>query len=385
MKDKIITSQTLSESASNTLKKRGFSLKKKREVVQEQQEQTTNFNTPPITGGNTYTTKLEIETKDEIIKSWAGTSLQRASNNISKALGADTQKNSYNYLFLLNFIADYFSNLVRFKFEDEAINRAVSIAIRLGVIYGKSAFWKVGDKYAGMYLNRLELDLMGYPSSVNMMLGQKVLMTTEELEDPQGLGIDKTVDENLLVFLPYNHRVGGMVTWRPFLLTLERLLKMVYTNSYQYLRSFTYKVYDSETMLDELKLFADINNPFIITYGGNEDISNKFGSIDLQKNGTGLELMEFIKEFQKVFYELIGRGMNTDKKSERNIAGEVEASQSCFEILQNELKTNVEFFLESVKKLTGCNYEILEDKEEENEVQRNTEQSGTGLNESNEL
>lgn len=373
MKDKIITSQTLSESASNTLKKRGFSLKKKREVVQEQPEQTTNFNTPPITGGNTYTTKLEIETKDEIIKSWAGTSLQRASNNISKALGADTQKNSYNYLFLLNFIADYFSNLVRFKFEDEDINRAVSIAIRLGVIYGKSAFWKVGEKVAGMYLNRLELDLMGYPSSVNMMLGQKVLMTTEELEDPQGLGIDKTVDENLLIFLPYNHRVGGMVTWRPFLLTLERLLKMVYTNSYQYLRSFTYKVYDSETMLDELKLFADINNPFIITYGGNEDISNKFGSIDLQKNGTGLELMEFIKEFQKVFYELIGRGMNTDKKSERNIAGEVEASQNCFEILQNELKTNVEFFLEKVKKLTGCNYEILEEKEEQNEVQRDNE------------
>lgn len=385
MKDIKITSQT--EGASTTLKKRGFSIRKKRDVVQEEPEapKTTDFNTPPISGGNTYTTQIELETKDSIIKSWTGNHLQNARTNISKALGADTQNNSYNFLFLLNFIADYFSNIVRFKFEKEDINRAVMIAIRLGIIYGKSAFWKVGDKVAGMYLNRLELDLMGYPSNVNMMLGQKVLMTTEELEKPQGLGIDKKVDDNLLIFLPYNHRVGGMIQWRPFLLTLERLLKMVYTNSYQYLRSFTYRVYDSETMLDELKLFTDLNNPFLITYGGNEDIANKFGSIDLKNSGTGLELMEFIKEFQKVFYELIGRGMNTDKKSERNIAGEVEASQDCFAILQNELKTNIEFFLESVKTLTGCNYEIIESQleEEDNEVQRDNNESGTGLNESN--
>lgn len=319
----------------------------------------------PITGGNAYTVKELLTTRDDVIKSWTNLDTQRVASNLNKALGIDSTNNTYHYWYLLNFIADYFSNIVQFQFDKSDVQKAVMIAIRVGIIYGRSAVWKVNDKIGGMYINKLDIDVLGYPEKLDMTSGIDVLMSQETNPDfsDNKKNIIKTIDDNIKVFLPYNHRVGGLVMWRPFLLTLEKLLKMVYTNSYQYLRSFTYRINDPSAMLDELKLFTNINNPFLITLGNDDNlITNKFGTLDLGE-GKGLELMEFIKEFQNIFYELIGRKTNADKKNERNTAGEVESTQHSFSVLQNELIANIKFLLEDVKTMTGCNYQILNESE----------------------
>lgn len=363
---------------------------KKSKTQKDTQPIPEQFTQPPISGGNSFSMNEYLNAKEaniHLFKERNVQSLDSFTSRITAELDAQSINNTYNYWFILNFMADYFSNIVPFRFKDVNIQRAVMIAIRLGVIYGQSALWWNDNKLAGMYINNLEHDEMGYPKVLDLASGVSLLLTQSkqydgktEFKGYEALKVvPKEVDDNIFTFLPYNYRVGGLINWRPFLLTFERLLKMVYTNSFQYAKSFTYRVNDVEMAYDEIKMFFNNENPFLIEVGNDDTpLANRINKIEIGDSGSSYNLFTFIKDYLNLFYELIGRRENTDKKNERNIKGEVQASQNNFDVLQNELTNSIHYLLEWVKEKTGQEYEILNEMPEEPQDDQEQAESDNG-------
>lgn len=315
-----------------------------------------DFNTEiPITGGNTLTIKNIIDAVNKNI----GISIKAGyvSNAISKA--NDSAYNSYNSFWLLQFQADYFANLIDFKFNNVHVNRQIGIAIRLGIIYGSSVLWKVGNSVVAMYVNKMELNEMGEPSLVKMYRGDYVLMN-QSLNELDLKWVERDLSaienkENFIIFIPNDYNLGGLIKWMPFIRQLERLLKMLYTHSYSHAKSILYNVKDKKAIKDELELFFSCDNPFIINTGDESILSNKFKEFQAIKNTTNDTdtLVKYIQDFLNIYYDLIGRRYNSDRKRERNLVDEIDASQENYDILQRPIKRNITQFLEEIENKFG--------------------------------
>lgn len=304
----------------------------------------------PINGGNTLTIKQLIEAYQKNIN--VNIKSGYISNAISKANSSSL--NSYNTYWLVQFQADYFANLVDFRFDSVHITRQVAIAIRLGIIYGSSVLWRRGNTVTAMYVNKMETNESGEPAIVKMYRGDYVLMN-QSLNDFQVDWIERDLTspdniENFITFIPNDFNLGGLIKWMPFINQLERLLKMLYTHSYSHAKSILYNVKDKKTINDELELFFNCDNPFIINTGDESILSNKFKEFQTVKQTGDVDgLINYIKEFLNIYYDLIGRRYNSDKKKERNVSSEIDASQENFEILQRPIKRNIELLLKEIE------------------------------------
>lgn len=331
-------------------------------------KKSTVFNeTPPITGGNTYTTQqildavngnIQIDLKQYDIKS-ISKALKKTNLNLNK---------TYHIWWLLQFQADYFSNLVDFKFDNYQVNRQVALAIRLGMIYGSSILWRVGNKITAMYVNKIEMDEQGYPKWVQMYRGDMVLMNQQIDFDKQKMNwIEREIadDENYFVFIPNDVNIGGLLKWMPFLNMFETLLRMLNTHSYAYLKSMLYNVKDGSSFEKELELFFDADNPFLINSGDDTIMGNKFKEFQIFKNTNDTDgLIQYIKEFLNIYYDMFGRRYNSDKKRERNITNEVDATQENYDVLQRANIRNINYMLEWVEQKWGYK-NLLADKSQE--------------------
>lgn len=308
----------------------------------------------PYTGGNTLSVKELIKTINKNIGINVDSSY--ISNAISKA--NDSNLNAYNAFWLLQFQTDYFANLIDFKFNNVHVNRQVGIAIRLGIIYGSSVLWKCGNSVVAMYVNKMNLNEMGEPSLVKMYRGDYVLLN-QSLNDFDLKWIERDLSsienqENYIVFIPNDYNLGGLIKWMPFIRQLERLLKMLYTRSFSHAKSILYNVKDKKAIKDELELFFSCDNPFIINTGDESILSNKFKEFQAIKDTNNEDnLVKYIQDFLNIYYDLIGRRYNSDRKRERNLVDEIDASQENYDILQRPIKRNITQFLEEIENKFG--------------------------------
>lgn len=347
--------------------------------------------TPPIDGGNTNAIVNNLKAIasnigiNNITKKEISNAIRKTNLNFNK---------TYNVWWLLQFQADYFSNLVNYKLDDYQINRQVGLAIRLGVIYGCSILWKHGEKITAMYVNSLELDEEGYPLRARMYRGDMVLLNQSmDLQNMKLNWIDRDVsnEDEFFVFIANDVNLGGLLKWMPFLNTLETLLQMLNTHSYSYLKTILYNVRDKKSFLEDLELFFDANNPFLINTMDENVLANRFKEFEIHKGvNTADGLINFIKDFLNIYYDLIGRRYNSDKKKERNIASEVEATQENFDILQRTLVRNIIYMLEFVEKKWGFKNEIdsmeeLDESDDDIPLKEKAEEFGSKDGENNDI
>lgn len=315
---------------------------------------------PPISGGNFYNSKQFIKNKDSLTRIQFQT-LNNIQNDIKDKLNSSNF--CYNYWFLLQQQADYFTNLVQFRFTTKELTEAIYKVIRAGVIYGKSGVWITSTgKLIPLYINEVIYDPFdGHPIKLSAALIDKVF--SQKSTQPQNINyvwFDEKEDnfDNIYIFNSTSTGFGGLITWRPFLLQLENILKMLYTHSYSYLKTVLYDVKDPTTSTKEIELFFSSENPFLINVGNDDTLlSNKFKEFNFtntDKNG----FFEYLENFLNTYYSLIGRRYNIDFKKERNVTSEVEASQDNFDVLQNELKQYILHLLEWIRLKKGDDYVI---------------------------
>lgn len=315
---------------------------------------------PPITGGTFYNSKQFFNAKESLTKMQFNT-LNNLQKDLKEKLKSDNF--TYNYYFLLQQQADYFSNIVPFRFNTKELTEAIYKVIRCGVIYGKSAVWITSlGKIIPLYINDIDYDPFdGRPIKINACLIDKIF--SQKVIKPTNVNFvwfeeNKDDFSNLYIFNSTSNGFGGLITWQPFLRQLENLLRMLYTHSYSYLKTVLYDVKDPSAISKELDLFFSNENPFLLNIGGDDVLfTNKFKEFNFT-NTDKSGFFEYLEKFLNTYYSLIGRRYNVDFKKERNVSAEVESSQDNFDILQNELYQYIKHLLDWVYLKTGVEYVI---------------------------
>lgn len=312
---------------------------------------------PPINGGNTYTTKQLLETQDDVIKS-----TMAIPANVKKKLYANSNANTYPFWYLLQFMADYFTNLVWFRFDSQRLTEHCYRVIRTSCIFGRACLKVVymnGVKtIQSYYINRIEtngdgepIKLWVYPSQ-ELFFNQNIMGKVGEKDWDKDLSyIEIPYDASCYILNYSSAGWGGLTKWLYFLKQFQHLLKMLYTHSYSYVKSIIYNVSDRTASTDELDIFFSADSPFIVNLADDEVLGNRFKPFELSK-GDKNDITTFLDNFLDIYYALIGRRTNIDFKKERNINSEVASSQDNFDTLQNEFKTYITLMLEWVEKQT---------------------------------
>lgn len=323
-----------------------------------------NYNTdfirePPITGGNSYTTKQVLDAQDNTIKA-----TMPISPNVKKKLHANSDANTYPYWYLLQFMADYFTNLVWFRYDSQVLTEACYKAIRTACIFGNACLrivWKGGIKIVqAYYIGNMKTDADGNPIKLMVYPASQLFMNQSIIDNPfdsktwkKGLNYTEIDYDEKTYILNYSSAGwGGLTKWLYFIKQFQHLLKMLYTHSFSYVKSIIYNVSDKSADTSDLDIFFSSDSPFIINTADDEVLGNRFKPFEINQDARN-NVQAFIDGFLDIYYALLGRRSNIDFKKERNINSEIAMSQDNFDTLQNEFKTYITLMLEWVEKNTG--------------------------------
>lgn len=322
----------------------------------------------PITGGNSYAVKNVIDSQAQFYQSTIPVAPGKKDDYIYKTDG-DSLLNCYPLWYLLQFMADYFSNLIPFRFDSQFITEQAYKAIRTACIFGNSCLVNTvigsdkdgNDLYMPIayYIADLLTDAYGIPLKLkvypagDLFLNQAIIENVgnndklkKELAELHYLELSYKPDIYILNYSAGGW--GGLTKWLYFLKQLERILKMFYNSGYALTKSIIYNVSDKSASLQELDIFFS-NSPFIINTGDDEILGNRFKPFELSTDSK-MAIADYLNSFMEIYYALLGRRTNIDYKKERNITSEIAMSQDNYDILQNEFKTYITLMLEWLSK-----------------------------------
>lgn len=347
---------------------------------------------PPLNGGNAFSTNELIKAIDQNIRTGNENLLdiQAVSGSIISEFSSKAINDTYNFWWLLNFMTDYFANLVQFNFKDSWLQKQVIQSIKIGVMFGDSGLHKPSDcdKWIGMFVSKYHCDKYGIPYECDgtptnqlSMTNLSPMDTSPAFKSNNQIISNMKIDEDIVLFNPWSFSIGGIVRWRPFLNQMVDILKQLRTYGYGLTKKLAYNIHDKSAIADEVKLFMDPDVPVLVNIGTSGGlINNKFSGIDFGQGNNTLQFIEYVKYFFDIYYSLLGRRFNNDKKQERNIAGEVDATQEQFDVLQHEIVTNIKNYLEDIKKKTGIDYEVVNDIEQQEQEQYQEQEEGFNNN-----
>lgn len=312
---------------------------------------------PPITGGSFFESKQNLKARESVINS--NLLAKKVDENVKKYLNSENF--TYNLYFLLQQQADYFTNIVQFRFNDKLLTENLYKVIRCAVIYGKAAIWWTKEGIIPYYINHIEYSpSTGKPVYMSCQLVDNVF--SQKALEPNfkewvifDVKKDENAFDNVYILNSSSCGFGGLIRWLPFLKQLEKLLTMLYVHMYSYIKFVLYDVKDTSYVDKELELFFNNELPFLINLGDENLMRNKFKEFNFESSGK-TALFEYLDKFLETYYNLIGRRYNVDFKKERNVSAEVDASQDNFDVLQNELKQYILLMLDWIKFKSGAEY-----------------------------
>lgn len=325
----------------------------------------------PYNGGNSWQLQKTLEARERQILAWVG------DNKLNKEM--------YNEWELLNFQADYNASIVRFTFNDEVIDNMVYLLFRLGFLYGNVGIYFKNGNPIPVVENRAILNEFGKIKSVQGFNGYELLQANGLLSEVRGKVEEryKITGENLNNYIRLyapSYNFGAYIRWIKFIRMWEELLKTINTYSYLLIKKIVYNVNDETAAIDEIKRFFDTNSPFLINKDTNSPDSNKF-EVSGGDNGGTTDIFTYYDRWLEIYYSMLGRRINVDRKKERNITNEVEMSETNFDILENEIKITRINFLNNLSKRLGkpvIIYDKIEEKNSNEESGETSEQDDKG-------
>lgn len=313
----------------------------------------------PISGGNSFNVYQQLKIQKDIdLQTLQNNqksnnlmvSLREKIDNISKNLIDVTTFNPY---YLLQLHGNYFCNTLKFKSNNPDFSLLLYKLIRVSFLFGRSAlvFDSLLGKAYGGYVAEIRYNLYNEVEYIKIgNLDDALINQTGELNSSVYKEYWGEDCKNVLVFNWGTLALSAWVIIYPFCKQQQQLLKMLVGQSFSYNKKFIYKINNPNALSNELDLFYNVNNPFIISLM-EDDLSNKFDTFD-NNSGDTLSFIEYYKEFCGIMYHLLGRQVNLDNKKERNVSSEVEANQNNFSIVQNDYINQFKCFIEQINKVS---------------------------------
>lgn len=312
----------------------------------------------PLDRGNSWETKKILETKEQNIKSY-----------IKKDIDFEITKKQYTYWELLNFQADYFTNLLQITFKDNALDNKIYLLFRCNFLFGNCGLLKKGDQLIPVVESTSDIYVDGSIKKIVAYSAYEVISKQGALKDNvynKKIIITKNDLKNYARLVVPSFQFGAIIRWHRFIEMQESLLKKIYNYSYVLTRKINYNVNDIDASTAELKRFFNDDYPFIVNIDTINPQTNKFTTTGLENKGSSDDIFYYYDKWQAIFYQLLGRRFNADKKGERNITSEVESTQDNFEVLENEQKINKINFLNDCVQLVQKNWEYVKQPNQEN-------------------
>lgn len=311
----------------------------------------------PVSGGNSF----EVYTKQLAQVELNNSTIPSDLNNMNQSINDKFLGQNYSQYQLMLFQANYFCNRkVYIAKDNEALTLVVKHIIRHAFFSGASAFYldPLGS-YRILQISKIDYKLNGEIEAIyGTYSSLSYDFSTNELIEPDIVLKDEQI-EKVAIFYWNDMRIGAWYWLLPFLKQQESLLKIVSATRYSYLKKFNYQIKNSAFVRDEIDLYFNENNPFLSNLSEKgEHTTNRFEQIQLG-NADIDNLKTYYTLFMEIYYKMFGRRVNDDNKQERNIAGEVEASQSNYDVLEKETFFYLTLFIKKVEQITGIDIEEL--------------------------
>lgn len=320
----------------------------------------------PYNGGNSWQLEKMLDAREKQILSWVG------DNKINKEM--------YNEWELLNFQADYNASIVRFTFNDSVTDNMIYLLFRLNFLYGNVGIYFKNGKPIPVVENKAIVNEFGEIQSVEGFNGYELLQANGLLSEVRSKLKERykirgeELSNYIRLYAP-SYNFGAYVRWIKFVRMWGELLKTINTYSYLLIKKIIFNVNDESAAIDEIKRFFNTNLPFLINKDTNSPDSNTFEVAGGDNGGTN-DIFTYYDRWIEIYYSMLGRRINVDRKKERNITNEVEQSEQNFDILENEVKINRINFLNDLSERLGqpvIIYDKIKEETSENEEEAQNE------------
>lgn len=153
----------------------------------------------------------------------------------------------------------------------------------------------------------------------------------------------------------------------PFIKLQSNLLDMLTTEGFTLIKKLNYQASSPTVIKDEMKNFFNPKSPFNLSTFIDDEMKSRFKVLNLKEDDKN-NFLQYFEFTMNTYYSLLGRRFNIDMKAERNVSGEIEASQSNFDILEYEHVIQMENFIKDFKNKFGID---IKDYRDENEQDSN--------------
>lgn len=332
----------------------------------------------PMSGGNSYETNiaLEVQKQLDLQSIQYGNNVRNLAtdiNNLKQTLDEISNKfvfsKTINPYILLNYQANYFCGTCKFETSDMNLKRMVLNVIRGAFLFGVAGILKEDNNLIQYYITNMEWGIDGKLKKCKVYELELMINNVNKLQrepDTNKLAFRELNEDQCKNLAVFQWGVMGFSAWItiwPFINFQNDLLTMILIQSFIYNKKFIYTTNNFTSIADEMELFFNPTNPFVVNVGAtlNKELPNRFTTNDLSNNFDNNDLLDYYNKTIAVYYHIFGRRINNDVKKERNVSNEVEASQENYDIIQSDWLNFFEIFINNLKKISGIDIKIVKE------------------------
>lgn len=310
----------------------------------------------PLNKGNSFITNEILNAQEEIdinnieIKPSAINKIKNYFNSNDSKGKKFLNERSIPAFWLMQYQANYFCNLFNYKCENPLIKENIIKILRCAFFSGEAGFYfdNLSMKFRAVSIVKKETNFFGDITKIEIANIDDFLssQTDPKLTKHRTITLEGADCLDVIIFRWGSMAISAWITIYPIIRQQETLLRMMNTVSISFIKKYMYNVKDSSAVKNELDLFFDPDNIFIVNSGfGESALNNKFSSFQVDNNSNQRDLLDFYREWTGIYYSLWGRRYNEDIKDSNNVAGEVRANQISYDILHKDLLDQFEIFI----------------------------------------
>lgn len=312
----------------------------------------------PINGGNTLDTKQTLNAQRDIDYA----NLEKVNANISRSMKSVLTDKTKEYInskliqpyYLLQMHANYFCNTIDFECKTPYLKDAVLKVIRASFLFGRAGMFydeKTNRIFPVAFISG-KVDIYGNFNKIMLAPIDSYLSSqTQKPSIERWIEIEGTECTNYVEFKWGTLGISAWITIWPFIQYQYMILQMMVGLSFSYSKKYVYNVVNPLAIKDEMDLYFDPTNFFLVNAGFSGDLSNKFKVIDSNGKTDTTDFLDYYNGVMNTIYSIIGRRVNIDAKKERNVMSEVMSTQENYDILKREYMNQFKIFMEKFNNL----------------------------------
>ena len=325
---------------------------------------------PPLTGGNLFNyVKEQNATNDVIYNNAINIALanQKTTNNGNNTQSEmpDLFESSIEAYWLFDYEAQYYINTINFECEDKETYAKIKIMLRAAFKSYRACLFKREDKIAAGLVTDINYNMYNEIESLSILpLTNNMNIKGEKwYENHSNIILHNIKPEDVALFNWGSSGTSNWVTIYRTCLHQKKLLDMMITDSYSYLKKLQYSVASPFASKKEL---ADYFNTKIswIEKPLDMNMNNKLEWSESGITQNPNQLIEFYKQWKGIWNSIYGRRTNNDFKKERSVSKEISLTEDNYLILEKDWLDEFKVFIERAKKI-GVNITYIEPDEME--------------------